>query len=121
MPFDLQRELSHQQKLEYYRAQMIIARKAIKAIEQMQTEFDRPVFLSQAYDEVISLYRRYKDRSGTKAEDIVAAFRQELSPYLENLAHRSLAASGTRAMAYLQESGLADEHTQETIRNRWSV
>lgn len=121
MPFDTQRELSHQQKLEYYRAQMIIARKAIKAIEQMQTEFDRLVFLPEVYDEVISLYRRYKDRSGTKAEDLVASFKQELSPYLENLAHRSLAASGTRAMSYLHESGLADEHMQETIRSRWSV
>ena len=121
MPFDLKRELTHQQKLEYYRAQMIIARKAIKAIEQMQTEFGNPVFLTPVYEEVISLYRRYKDRSGMKMENLVAAFRQELSPYLENLAYRSLAASGTRAMSYLHESGLADEHTQESIRNRWSV
>jgi CPA1 family monovalent cation:H+ antiporter len=121
MPFDRQRELSHQQKLEYYRAQMIMARKAIKTIEQMQTEFDHPVFLPEAYDEVISLYRRYKDRSGTKAEDLVALFKDELSPYLENLANRSLAASGTRALAYLHENGLADEHMQESIRERWAV
>lgn len=120
MPFDRQRELSHQQKLEYYRAQMIIARKAIKTVEQMESELGRSVFLPDAYDEVISLYRRYKERSGTKAEDLATSFKDELLPYLEKLSHRSLAASGARAMTYLRETGLADEHMQEAIQKRWS-
>ncbi len=121
MPFDRQRELSHQQRLEYYRAQMIIARKAVGVIERMQTDHGRPVFLPEVYDEVLALYRRYKERSGAKAVDLVESFHDELSPYLEKLAQRSLEASGARAMDYLQDKGLVDEHTQEAIRHRYAV
>lgn len=121
MPFDRQRELSHQQRLEYYRAQMIIARKAVNTIERMQTAHDRPVFLPEVYDEVLALYRRYKERSGTKAADLVMCFEGELAPYLEKLAQRSLAASGERAMSYLHDSGLVNEHTQDVIRTRYGV
>ncbi len=121
MPFDRQRELSHQQRLEYYRAQMIIARKAVSAMERMQSGHDRPVFLPEVYDEVVALYRRYKDRSGSKAADLVEAFEEELSPYLERLAQRSLESSGVRAMSYLHDNGLVDEHTQEAIRHRYAA
>lgn len=121
MPFDRQRELSHQQRLEYYRAQMIIARKAVSVIEGMQTVHDHPIFLPEVYEEVLALYRRYKERSGAKAADMVVAFEGELSPYLEKLAQRSLAASGVRAMAYLHHNGLVDEHTQDVIRDRYAV
>lgn len=121
MPFDRQRELSHQQRLEYYRAQMIIARKAVNAVEKMQTEHDRPVFLPEAYDKVVELYRRYKERSGIRAEDLVLAHEDELAPYLTQLAQRSLAASGERAMSYLNETGLVDEHTQHLIHDHYAA
>lgn len=121
MPFDPQRELSRQQRLEYYRAQMIIARKAVKAIERMQEGHDRPVFLPEVYEEVVTLYRRYKDRSGTKADELVEAFEDELAPYLERLAQRSLAASGVRAISYLHDNGLVDEHTQQVIREHYAA
>lgn len=121
MPFDPQRELSRQQRLEYYRAQMIIARKAVKAIERMQEGHGRPVFLPEVYEEVVTLYRRYKDRSGTKADELVEAFEDELAPYLERLAQRSLAASGVRAISYLHDNGLVDEHTQQVIREHYAA
>lgn len=116
MPFERNRELTPQQRLEYYRAQMIMARKAVNTIEAMQSEFGQPVFLSHAYDEVLARYSRYKERSGVKADELVAAFKEALSPYLERLAQRSLASSGERAMAYLHDKGLVDEHMQHDIR-----
>lgn len=104
-----------QQKLEYYRAQMIMARKAVKSIEYMQTEHGRPVFMPESYAQVSSRYQTYKERSATKAGDLVAAHEAELAPYLNKLAERSLAASGAKALTYLQENGLVDEATEEEI------
>ena len=120
-PLNLRKELTHQQQLEYYRAQMISARKALKAIAAMQTEHGSPVFLTEAYEDVMKHYRRYKDGSGSKADNLVAEFAEELEPYLTKLAHRSLAASGTRAMNYLNENGIVDEHTQHEIRHICAV
>lgn len=121
MPFDRQRELSREQRLEYYRAQRIIARKAVDAIEHMQTEHGCPVFLPEAYETVVSVYRRYKERSGAKADELVTAFEGELAPYLAYLAQRSLAASGARALSYLNEKGLVDEHSEHAIRDHYGV
>lgn len=120
-PFERNRELTRLQRLEYYRAQMVIANKAINVVEEMQTGLNAPVFLSDAYDDLVSLYRVYKQRSRKKAEDLMLSSKEDLSPYLENLAHRSLEASGSRAIAYLHENGLADEHMQEAIQHGWKV
>jgi CPA1 family monovalent cation:H+ antiporter len=121
-PFeDPQSAATPQQRLEYYRAQMIMARKAVQTIEKMQTEFDRPVFLQKSYEEVLCRYRRYKERSAIKADELVAAHQDELTPYLTKLAERSLAASGARAMTYLHENGLVDEATEEEIVHTYAA
>ena len=77
--------------------------------------------LRRRYEDVMKHYRRYKDGSGSKADNLVAEFAEELEPYLTKLAHRSLAASGTRAMNYLNENGIVDEHTQHEIRHICAV
>lgn len=76
-------------------------------MERMQTGHDRPVFLPEVYDEVITLYRRYKERSGSKVADLVESFEEKLSPYFEKLAQRSLEASGAlRCLGGLLKDGL---------------
>ncbi len=115
-PFDKKRnETTPSQRLEYYRAQMIMARKAVQTIEGMQTEHDYPVFLRQSYERVCARYRNYWERSSIKLEALVTEHRQELSPYLNKLAERSLMASGERAMNYLHEKGLVDEAMEHEI------
>ncbi len=109
-----------QQKMEYYRAQMIMARKAVKTIEHMQTTFDIPTFLPQSYNEVSSLYKRYKERSGEKMNDLVDLNKEQLSPYLMRLAERSLAVSGAKALDYLHENGLIDESTEHDIETAYA-
>lgn len=122
MPFDRNRGLiTPAQRLEYYRAQMIIARKAVQTIECMQTEHGNPVFLPESYDQVLALYRQYKKRSGEKADNMVAEYRDELLPYLHKLAERSLFASGGRALDYLHDKGLVDEHVMHDLREHFSV
>ena len=108
------------EQLEYYRAQMIMARKAVQTIERMQQEFDQPVFLMDTYEEVMSIYRRYKKGSGAKADAVLTEYADELSDYMQNLAARSLAASGVRAINYLHENGLVDEKTEEDIIHTFS-
>lgn len=108
-------EAQLQQKMEYYRAQMIMARKAVQTIEHMQTAFDTPTFLPQSYDEVSTLYKRYKERSSTKMNDLINLNKEQLSPYLMRLAERSLAISGAKALDYLHDNGLIDEATEHDI------
>lgn len=115
------KEPTPQEKLEYYRAQMIMARKAVNAIEHMQTEHDRPVFLAQSYEEVGALYKKYKQRCEEKADMTIEANKDELTPYLHKLALRSLAASGMRALEYLRDKELVDEETEEDILHAYSI
>lgn len=103
------------EQMEYYRAQMIMARKAVQTIEWMQLEHDTPTFLTNSYEEVGARYRRYKENSGKKMNALVEANEGELSPYLRKLAERSLAASGASALAYLHQNGLVDEATEHDI------
>jgi len=115
-PFDKSRNVvTPQQRLEYYRAQMIMARKAVETIERMQTEYNYPVFLKQSYERVGDRYRQYRDRSSEKLEALVAAHKEELAPYLSKLAERTLSASGARALNYLYERGLVDEGLEHEI------
>jgi CPA1 family monovalent cation:H+ antiporter len=110
-----------QEKMEYYRAQMIMARKAVQTIEKMQTETGSPTFPTEIYDKVLGLYKRYKERSAYKMKVLVDENKFELSPYLHRLAERSLAASGVKALAYLHDHGLVDEATEHIIEDCYST
>lgn len=114
-------EIRNEEKLQYYRSQMIMARKAVMTVEKMQHAFEQPVFMLPVYDEVTARYRRYKEQSAKKMEDLVAAHRTELAPYLAKLAECSLDASGSRALAYLHENGLVNEADEDEIRQRFTI
>lgn len=107
--------------LQYYRAQMIMARKASQGLEQMQNEYDEPVFTENSYKRVVALYQRYRRESGAKVDTLVAKHEEELAPYLSELAQSSLSASGARALNYLHEQGLVDESAEQVIEHRFRV
>lgn len=110
-----------EEKLQYYRAQMIIARKAVQGVDRMQTEYDQPIFLEKPYQKVRNRYETYRRGSAKKVDDLVAKHREELEPYLAKLAKASLSASGKRAISYLNENGLVDEETEHAIVNRFAA
>lgn len=110
-----------EEQLQYYRSQMIMARKAVMIISLMQQKFDQPVFLPDVYAEVSTRYQRYKEQTSKKLDELVASFPDGLSPYLSKLAAQSLNASGARALAYLHENGLVNEAFEEEIRHRFAV
>lgn len=108
------------EKLQYYRAQMIIARKAVKAIKTMQTAYKEPVFYPSAYDRILTRYETYHAQNADRVDRLLATHRDELAPYLGYLAQKSIAASGNRAVAYLHDQGLTDEEVEAAIHEKWS-
>lgn len=114
-------ELSREEKLQYYRAQMIMARKAVMTVDNMQGSFERPIFMANVCDEVLARYRRYKEQSSVKMEALLNSHREELEPYLIRLAECSLEASGSVALTYLHENGLINEADEEEIRQRFTI
>lgn len=109
------------ERLEYYRGQMIIARKALKTLDEMQNMYDKPIFMQEAYDKVSSRYAKYKDQSAEKMDKVLASHSEELAPYLRILAARSLRSSGHRAIDYLRTRGIANETSSHDIEEHYSV
>lgn len=114
------KQIAVEERLQYYRAQMIIARKAVKAITIMQTTYKEPVFYAEAYDRIRAQYEKYRQQSANKVDALLERHRDELAPYLAHLAQKSIAASGNRALAYLHDQGLTDEEVEEAIHHRWA-
>lgn len=114
-------EQSIEERLQYYRAQMIISRKVIKTLRQMQEEFSRPVFLQDVYEKVIARYEKYKQQCADKVDDLLERHTEELAPYLGHLAEKSLAASGDRALSFLHSRGIVGEMTEHAIAERFGV
>jgi CPA1 family monovalent cation:H+ antiporter len=109
------------ERLEYYRAQMIIARKSLKTLDEMQTLYDKPVFIPEAYEKVVERYTKYKNQSAAKLDKLLETHSAELSSYMRILAGRSLRSSGHRAISYLRTRGIATEANSHEIESRYSV
>lgn len=109
-------ELCIEETLQYYRAQMIMARKSLLTIEKMQELFDRPIFMAKTYEEVSLRYTTYMDQCAKKVDSLVAENQQLLQPYLASLAERTLVTSGSRALDYLYVQGLINEDDEHSIR-----
>lgn len=119
----LERKSRHsrpEERLQYYRAQMIIARKAVKAIKTMQTAYKEPVFYDHTYERIVNRYEHYREQNADKVDALLVHHRDELMPYLSYLAKKSIAASGNRAVAYLHDQGITDEEVEEAISHKWS-
>lgn len=114
------KQSSVEERLQYYRAQMIIARKAVKAIKAMQTAYSEPVFYDKAYTRTITRYENYREQNANRVDELLEKHRDELMPYLSYLAKKSIAASGNRAVAYLHDQGITDEEVEEAIHHKWS-
>jgi CPA1 family monovalent cation:H+ antiporter len=120
-PFDRNRNVAGvEQRMEYYRAQMIMARKAVRTIKSMQNEFEcRLVFLPQSYERVLNRYETYMRNSGIKLQMLVEQNKESLAPYLSKLAERTLGEASARAMTYLRDSGLTDESLEHAVLEQY--
>jgi CPA1 family monovalent cation:H+ antiporter len=109
------------EQLQYYRAQMIIARKALKTLDEMQTKYKRAVFLPEAYGKVVDRYSKYKEQSSIKVDAVLQSETPEIAVYMRQLAEKSLRSSGRRAISYLQSRGISNEAVSHDIESHYSV
>ena len=121
--FDRRRsgKLLPEEQLQYYRAQMIISRKVTKVLRDMQNEHPRPVFIPEVFDKVLKRYEAYREQCSARVDSLLAAHNDELSPYLANLATRSLNASGVRALGYLNNRGMLNEDIEHNIEHKFGI
>lgn len=121
-PFDRFIKVSPvEENLQYYRAQMIMARKAVKTLETMQIEHKEPVFTEEAYAKIHRQYDEYRKVGASRVDQILLEHADELGGYLARLAQRSIRASGGRALDFLQTKGIATESTSEEIEQHYSI
>ena len=121
--FDRRRsgKLLPEEQLQYYRAQMIISRKVTKVLRDMQNEHPHPVFIPEVFDKVLKRYEAYREQCSARVDSLLAAHNDELSPYLANLATRSLNASGVRALGYLNNRGMLNEDIEHNIEHKFGI
>lgn len=113
-------ETNIEEKLQYYRAQMIMARKAVKIIKDIQSEHQKTeVFLPVSYDKVIARYETYRTQCAAKLDGLLEKHDTELAAYLSYLAQKSLTASGNQALDFLHSKGIVSEEVGEAISHRW--
>lgn len=110
-----------EQTLQYYRAQMIMARKTVKVLDVMQLEHEQPVFDEASFRKVRSVYEEFRKQNAQKMDETVLKHKSELGGYLANLAKRSIRASGGRALDFLQTKGIATEPVSEEIEHHYTV
>lgn len=109
-----------EEKYLYYRAQSIIARKAIKTLTQMQTQYGEPVFDATAFDSVITSYEKHLDSAGRKAEEVYRKHPDQLADLMTDLAGKVLRSTGDKALLFMDRHGLASEADIERIAHRYS-
>lgn len=114
-------KLLPEEQLQYYRAQMIISRKVTKVLNDMQHEHPQPVFIPEIFDKVLQRYEAYRVQCSARVDSLLAAHNDELSPYLANLATRSLNASGVRALGYLNSRGILNEDIEHSIEQKFGI
>jgi CPA1 family monovalent cation:H+ antiporter len=107
------------EKLQYYRAQMIIARKALKTLNEMQSAFDKPVFIPTVFEKISGQYERFRSQSAEKMDAVLKKYPDDLAGYFSELAEKSIAASGVRAVDYLRDKGIASEASGHDIQKQF--
>lgn len=110
-----------EERLQYYRAQMIMARKAVKTLDTIQTENHEPVFIESVYEKIRDRYEGYRKTNAQKMDAVLAEHETELGGYLARLAQRSIRASGGRALDFLHAKGIATESVAEEVESRYSI
>ncbi len=121
-PIESRRKLTpEEEKLQYYRAQMIMARKAVKVLDTMQSQYSEGVFIDSVFDKIREKYQTYRRQAASSMEGILTENKNSLEGYLAKLAQRSVRASGGRALEFLHTKGLATESLEEEIEHKYAI
>lgn len=108
-------EISNRDKLQYYRAQMVMARQSNKELDRVQGEFTSPVFMPDVLAETEERYKQYQQQTAEKIDALLERYADELAPYLAELIGRSISASGIRALERLRVRGVATDGMEDRL------
>lgn len=109
------------ERLQRYRAQAIISRKALKIIDQMQTQYKQPTFIDSAYEKVTATYVRYLEQNEHAVTRLIDDHPRLLAGTMADLSASGLHASGEKALHFLRERGILDEITAEHIEQKFTI
>lgn len=104
------------QKYQYYRAQAIIARKAIKILSNIQTQYNRPVFEDEAYKKLIEIYKQYQDSNEQSKDQVYAKHKDKLTDCINALSERSLESAKQKSLEFLNSKEIIDEDIMQAIK-----
>jgi CPA1 family monovalent cation:H+ antiporter len=104
---------------QYYRAQSIIARKVLKTMTQMQTQYGQPVFEVSAYARTVAIYTTHHKTAAESANRLWEGNKEELAALSRTLAEKTLQTSGFKAINFMQDRGFADEAVSDEIVHRY--
>lgn len=119
--FARKRETSREESYQYYRAQSIIARKVVKTLSHMQTQYGHPVFMPEIYVVVIAVYESYLSDASAKLHALEAKHADELAPIQTELSQKALHATGDKALRFFKQKGIADENQLEAIEEEFAI
>ncbi len=105
----------------YYRAQAIIARKAVKTLNWMQQQYEATVFMSDVHQKVVLTYIDYQNAATKKMEVLILKHGKELQGASDELAQHALHAAGNKALEFLEDRGIADEATLHDIEHTYAL
>lgn len=114
------RDPSLEERLQFYRAQMIMSRKAVKTLTEMQRKYDQPVFYESSFKKIVEKYDMYRQKNSAKIDGLLERHEETVAPYLSYLAQKALAASGARGLSFLHEHGIVNESMEMAIEEEWS-
>ena len=108
------------ERIESARAQLVMARRVVRVLRGMQTEFDDPVFLPAPFEKVLALYVGFDATCTTDLDRLADESEANLDDELGRLAELSRAGWGLRAVAVLRARGVAGEQDEEWLEQRFS-
>lgn len=113
------RDQTGEERIESARAQLVMARRVVRVLQDMQREFNRPVFDEAAFDRVVGLYGGFDTDCTAELDRLAARSEEQLGQELVRLAELSRAGWGLRALAVLRARGVAAEDDEDWLEHRF--
>ncbi len=101
----------------YYRAQSIIARKVLKELEALGDARAAKIFSAAPLKRLIELYEKYKNQSGTKADELALQHQNTIKPLHDELAWKGAHKVAATTLLNLEEKLLVTKNLAITLRD----
>jgi len=104
----------------YYRAQSILARKVLKEMKRLATEFDSPIFNADMIERLSQVYAKHQKEAIEKADDITEANVEVIEELNETLAARSIFRVENKILEQLQHREMLTPKLFLTLKDEYA-